>query len=160
LSILFNSTINSFKRLVPRYEAPIYICWAPKNRSALVRVPDFNNNRAARAELRCPDALCNPYLAFAGLLHAGLEGIQTRASIPQPVKKNLYKLSSTEIRDYGIQTLPGSLQEALTTFSDSLWIAEVFNPRLLTELKVLKRKEIDQYNHSITTWEWQQYKNC
>lgn len=160
LSIFFNSTVNSFKRLVPCYEAPIYICWAPKNRSALVRIPDFIHPHAARAELRCPDALCNPYLAFAALLHAGLDGIETKASLGQAIKTNLYKLNKEQINNYGITVLPTSLHEALTYFRTSTFAQHVFSQRLFNELETIKRKEVEEYNKIITSWEWERYKNC
>ena len=89
LTTLFNPTINSYKRLVPGYEAPTYICWGTKNRSALVRVPQVFHQRHVRAELRCPDPMCNPYLAFAALLKTGLDGIKNKRALPHPVEENL-----------------------------------------------------------------------
>jgi glutamine synthetase len=121
--------VNSYKRLVPGYEAPVYVSWARVNRSALIRVPKITPGRpeATRAEIRCPDASCNPYLAFAALLAAGLDGIRRKLPLPEPVEENLYAFDEDELVRRQISVLPGSLGEALeesfarTTFSRQPW---------------------------------------
>ena len=159
LDAIFNSTINSFKRLVPGYEAPTYVCWANKNRSALIRIPEFDHDcgAAARAELRCPDALCNPYLAFTALLEAGLAGIQYQEIIPDAIEQNLYRLSPDEICTYGIQTLPTSLQHALDLFEASTFVQAIFSQRLRSEFLKAKNNEISLFNRIVTDWELKRY---
>src|SRR5687767_2042536 len=105
--------VNSYKRLVPGYEAPVYISWARINRSALIRIPQATRGRpeATRLELRCPDPSCNPYLAFAAMLAAGLDGIERNLELARPVEENLYHFDDTMIRKQGVRTLPGSLEE-------------------------------------------------
>ena len=115
ISMLFAQWVNSYKRLVPGYEAPVYIAWSRRNRSALIRVPLYHPGmeKATRAEIRCPDPSCNPYLAFAGLLHAGLEGIEKGYELPDPMETNLYDLTKPEREALGIESLPESLGEAI-----------------------------------------------
>ncbi len=115
IAAVTNPTVNSYKRLVPGYEAPVYISWARVNRSALIRIPKINpaKPQAARIELRCPDPSCNPYLAFAVMLRAGLAGIEQNLPVPEPVEENLYHFDESERARRNIATLPGSLEEAL-----------------------------------------------
>ena len=115
ISIIFAQFVNSYKRLVPGYEAPVYIAWSRRNRSALVRVPLYHpgKEKATRAELRCPDPAANIYLCFAALLHAGLEGIEKGYELPEPMERNLYHLSHEEREKLGIQSLPADLGEAI-----------------------------------------------
>lgn len=145
LDIIFNPTVNSFERLVPGYEAPIYICWAPKNRSALIRIPEFNAHtpHAARAELRNPDASCNPYLAFTALLHMGLDGIEHQTPIAEAMSRNLYKLTLEEISHNNIQTLPSSLSHALELFQSSKQASTIFGQHICTEFSKAKLHEIN-----------------
>ena len=105
---LFAQWVNSYKRLVPGYEAPVYLAWSRRNRSALIRVPLYHpgKEQATRAELRCPDPACNPYLCFAGMLHAGLEGIEQGYELPEPMEQNLYHLTPEERAQRGIEQLP------------------------------------------------------
>src|SRR5947207_9669334 len=114
LAALFAPSVNSYKRLVPGYEAPVYVAWSRRNRSALVRVPLYHpgKEQATRMELRCPDPACNPYLTFATLLHAGLEGIEKGYELPEPMEKNLYHLSPEDRLRLGIEQLPETLGEA------------------------------------------------
>ena len=109
ISAVFAQWVNSYKRLVPGYEAPVYVAWSRRNRSALIRIPLYKpgNEQATRAEIRCPDPACNPYLTFAALLHAGLEGIEQGYELPEPMEQNLYKLSAEERKARGIVALPG-----------------------------------------------------
>ena len=108
ISPLFAQWVNSYKRLVPGYEAPVYLAWSRRNRSALIRVPLYHPGKeeATRAELRCPDPACNPYLCFAGMLHAGLEGIEKGYELPEPMEQNLYHLTPEERGQRGIEQLP------------------------------------------------------
>src|SRR6266576_2652017 len=115
IAALFAQWVNSYKRLVPGYEAPVYVAWSRRNRSALVRVPVYHpgKEQATRMELRCPDPACNPYLTFAALLHAGLEGIERGYELPPPMETNLYDLSPDQRADRGIVSLPETLGEAI-----------------------------------------------
>lgn len=158
-TIILNSSINSFKRLVPGYEAPVYVCWAKKNRSALIRIPQINNNQpyAARAEIRSPDALCNPYLAFTFLLQAGLAGIVSSEQIVPAIEENLFKLSLQEIKDRNIKTLPSSLHQALVNFENSTGILNLFNQTFINEYVKIKSAEVLQFQKAVTNWETQRY---
>ena len=115
MSAILAPLVNSYKRLVPGYEAPVYVSWARVNRSALIRVPKISAGKpqSARIELRCPDPSCNPYLAFAVMLRAGLDGIQRNLPVPAPVEENLYEFDASMLARHNVQTLPGSLREAL-----------------------------------------------
>src|SRR4026209_1432548 len=115
LSSIFAQWVNSYKRLVPGYEAPTYVAWSRRHRSALVRVPLYHPGKeeSTRMELRCPDPACNPYLTFAALLQAGLEGIERGYELPEPMEKNLYHLAPDDRRRLGIEQLPETLREAI-----------------------------------------------
>lgn len=158
-AVILNSTINSFKRLVPGYEAPVYICWAKKNRSALIRIPQINNNQpyAARAEIRSADALCNPYLAFTFLLQAGLSGVMQDEQIVPATEENLFKLTLKQIEDRNIKTLPSSLHQALANFENSSNMLDIFNHTFINEFAKLKSAEALQFQKTVTTWELQRY---
>lgn len=154
-ALILNSTVNSFKRLVPGYEAPVYICWAKKNRSALIRIPLINQNQpyAARAEIRSADSLCNPYLTFTMILQSGLAGITNNDLISPPIEENLFKLTLPEILSRNISTLPSSLQEAINNFASSSEMLLIFNPTLVAELVKLKTIEALQFQKAVTDWE-------
>lgn len=156
LTALFNTSINSYKRLVPGYEAPTYICWGTKNRSSLIRIPYINNAHGARAELRSPDPLCNPYIAFAALLAAGLEGIQKQyASVPA-VEQNLYRLEAKERNALNLMSLPRCLQEAVELLEHSAMARRLMGPSLDMFVK-LKKREIYAYDTHISAWELKHY---
>lgn len=159
MSAFCNSTINSYKRLVAGYEAPVYVCWASKNRSALIRVPQIAKNQksAARAEIRSSDATSNPYTLFTIILSAGLQGIEDKEELSAPVEQNLYKLSTREIEQLGIKTLPASLQEALTYLQQNDFAYKTLGNQLVQEFLKLKQKEVEQFNCTITDWEWNHY---
>jgi glutamine synthetase len=159
ISLLFAQWVNSYKRLVPGYEAPVYIAWSRRNRSALIRVPLYHpgHERATRAEIRCPDPSCNPYLAFAGLLHAGLEGIERGYELPDPMETNLYELSKPERRALGIESLPESLGEAIEIAAESELVEKALGPELRDRLIALKRDEWDDYRVQVTPWELDRY---
>ena len=118
---MFAQWVNSYKRLVPGYEAPVYVAWSRRNRSALIRIPLYKPGaeQATRAEIRCPDPACNPYLTFAALLHAGLEGIEKGYELPEPMETNLYHLTAEQRTERGIVALPETLGEAITEFAGS-----------------------------------------
>jgi glutamine synthetase len=123
LSALCAPSVNSYKRLVPGYEAPVYIGWSRRNRSALVRVPVYHpgKDRATRAELRCPDPSCNPYLTFAALLQAGLEGIQRGYELPEPIERNLYDLTEDDRQAMGVSTCPNRWGRRSTRWPGPSW---------------------------------------
>jgi len=159
ISLLFAQWVNSYKRLVPGYEAPVYVAWSRRNRSALIRVPLYHpgKEKATRAEIRCPDPSCNPYLAFAGLLHAGLEGIERGYELPDPMETNLYELTTPERRSLGIESLPESLGEAIAAAEESELVEKALGPELRDRLVELKRREWDEYRVQLTQWELDRY---
>ena len=157
--MLFAQWVNSYKRLVPGYEAPVYVAWSRRNRSALIRVPLYHPGmeKATRAEIRCPDPSCNPYLAFAGLLHAGLEGIEQGYELPDPMETNLYELTTPERESLGIDSLPESLGEAIRAAADSELVEKALGSELRDRLVTLKRREWDEYRVQVTPWELERY---
>src|SRR5207237_10432861 len=130
---IFAQWVNSYKRLVPGYEAPVYSAWSRRNRSALVRVPQYHpgKEQTTRMELRCPDPACNPYLTFAVLLHAGLEGIEKGYELPEPMEKNLYHLTAEQRRERGIVSLPEKMGAALDALSRSDLARKALGPHIL-----------------------------
>jgi glutamine synthetase len=156
LSCVLNQTVNSYKRLVPGYEAPTYISWANRNRSALIRIPSKRGN-GTRCELRNPDVACNPYLAFSVMLAAGLRGIEDKLEAPAPVEKNIYALSEEERQKYGIEQLPESLGHAIAVMSKSDLVRETLGDHVFENLIHVKRKEWDTYRLQVTKWEVETY---
>lgn len=155
---VLNSWPNSFKRLVPGYEAPVYLAWAHKNRSPLIRVPNFGGRKsAARCEIRCPDGAGNPYLQFAVLLSAGLDGIKNKTDPGDPVELNVYHMSYDERKQRGIVSLPESLKEALDEFETSDLMKETLGETAFENFLREKRKEWDQYRLQVTEWEVNRY---
>jgi len=159
-------TVNSYKRLIPGYEAPIHIAWSSRNRSALIRVPEYfqGKEREARIEFRCPDPLCNPYLAYTVILEAGLDGIKKKIEPSEPVGTNIYHLSEAQRRELGVGDLPTSLMEALEEWkSDEICIRALGeeNAEKYVELKEQEWKEYEPHTPSnkneITPWELQKY---
>jgi glutamine synthetase len=159
ISIIFAQYVNSYKRLVPGYEAPVYIAWSRKNRSALVRVPGFHpgQEKATRMELRCPDPAANIYLCFAVLLHAGLEGIEKGYELPEPMERNLYDLSPSELQKLGIQSLPADLGEAIKDAENSELLQKALGEHTYTRLLELKRAEFEEYRLQVTPYELQKF---
>jgi len=156
LSGVLNQTVNSYKRLVPGYEAPTYISWANQNRSALIRIPS-KRGKSTRCELRNPDVACNPYLAFSVMLAAGLKGIEDKLEAPAPVEKNIYMLTEKERQEYGIEQLPESLGHALAVMSKSQLVRETLGDHVFENLLHVKRKEWDAYRLQVTEWELENY---
>ena len=159
MSAVLAPLVNSYKRLVPGYEAPVYISWARVNRSALIRVPKNRPNKpqAARIELRCPDPSCNPYLAFAVMLRSGLEGIEHDIEVPEPVEENLYHFDESELRRRNIQTLPSNLAEALDEMSRDELVLETLGDHITDRLLEAKREEWNQFRMRVTQWELDNY---
>jgi glutamine synthetase len=151
--------VNSYKRLVPGFEAPVYISWARINRSALIRIPQASRGRpeATRLELRCADPSCNPYLAFAAMLAAGLDGIQRNLELARPVEENLYHFDDTMIRKQGVLTLPGSLEEALNEFAEDDVIQTALGAHVCEWFMEAKRAEWSEYRIQVTPWEIERY---
>ena len=156
---IFAQWVNSYKRLVPGYEAPVYVAWSRRNRSALVRVPLYHpgSEDATRMELRCPDPACNPYLTFAALLQAGLEGIEKRYELPEPMEKNLYHLSPEERRRLGIEQLPETLGAAIELTADSEIALRTLGEHTFNRFIEIKRREWDEYRIQVTRWELDRY---
>jgi glutamine synthetase len=159
MSAVLAQWVNSYKRLVPGYEAPVYVAWSQRNRSALVRIPLYKpgSEQSTRAEIRCPDPACNPYLAFAALLQAGLEGIERGYELPDPMERNLYRLSAAERKERGIISLPGSLGEAVDELEASDLMARTLGEHIFPRYVELKRKEWDEYRFQVTEWEKARY---
>jgi glutamine synthetase len=159
ISAVFAQWVNSYKRLVPGYEAPVYVAWSQRNRSALIRIPLYKpgSEQATRAEIRCPDPACNPYLTFAAVLHAGLEGIEKGYTLDEPMERNLYHLSPEERRERGIVALPETLGEAIEEFSGSELMRKAFGDHIFDNYVKLKRKEWDEYRIQLTQWELDRY---
>jgi len=158
MCLVTNQWINSYKRLVPGYEAPVYISWGRRNRSSLVRVPMYRvgKEKATRIELRSPDPACNPYLAFAVMLTAGLEGIENKYSLPDPMEENIFHMSPEERRKLGIETLPGSLEEAIRETEKSEMVRETLGDHLFESLLANKRVEWDAYRTHVSQFEIEQ----
>lgn len=152
-------TVNSYKRLVPGYEAPVYICWAKINRSALIRIPRYSVGRelATRAELRCPDPSNNPYLAFTVMLKAGLDGIKKNMSPPKPVEEDVYEFDENKRSEYHIETLPGSLGEAIEELQKDKLIQEALGKHTYNLFISAKKAEWDEYRIQVTDWELNKY---
>ena len=160
LSAVVAPTVNSYKRLVPGYEAPVYIGWAQINRSALIRIPYYTpgNEKATRAELRCPDPSANPYLAFAAMLAAALDGIERKLPAPKPLNNvNIYHLTEEERASMNIASLPGSLSEALRELEKDEVVKEALGPVSYEALSRAKWAEIEEYRMKVTDWEVERY---
>ena len=146
--------VNSYKRLVAGYEAPVYVSWARINRSALIRVPRFPSAETTRIELRCADPSCNPYLAFSVMLKAGLAGIREGLSLPPATEENLY---ASEQARQGLPTLPGSLEEAMHALEGDVLIQEALGPHIYERFMDAKQQEWDDYRLDVSRWELDRY---
>jgi glutamine synthetase len=152
-------TVNSYKRLVAGFEAPVYIAWARINRSALIRVPHWFEDKpnTARMELRCPDPACNPYLAFAVMLAAGLDGIENKIKLPAPVEEDLYKFDKDKLLSRKIDTLPSSLFEAIYELKKNELMQEVLGDHLYRKYINIKTREWNEFKTQVTKWEIEKY---
>ena len=159
ISAVTNQWVNSYKRLVSGYEAPVYICWAHRNRSALVRVPMYKpgKEKATRIELRSPDPACNPYLAFSVMLAAGLDGIERGLELPTDVTDDVYEMSGAQRAALGIGQLPESLNEAVNRLEESELMREALGRQVFEWLIRNKRAEWHEYRTQVTKWENDQY---
>ncbi len=159
MTLVLNQWVNSYKRLVPGYEAPVYICWARRNRSTLVRVPLYKpgKEKATRVELRSPDPACNPYLAFACMLNAGLKGIEKGYRLPEPVEMDVYHLSGEERKKYKIDTLPGNLNRAIEHAEDSALLRDTLGDHIFEQFITSKKVEWDDYRIQIHPYEIERY---
>ncbi|MDD3931854.1 MAG: type I glutamate--ammonia ligase [Clostridiaceae bacterium] len=151
-----NPLVNSYKRLVPGFEAPCYIAWSSHNRSPLIRIPDARGN-ATRVELRHPDPSCNPYLALALCLASGLEGIRENLTPPPPTDVNIYALSETDRKELNIDSLPGTLAEAIEEMEKDTLVHKVLGPHITQKYLDAKRSEWDDYRTHVTQWERDAY---
>ena len=156
---LTNPLVNSYKRLLPGYEAPIYIAWGQVHRSALIRIPSHTEGRdnSVRAELRSPDPSCNVYLALAAMLAAGLDGIEHGMEAPDPIEENIYELSPEEVQHYNIASLPGSLLEALDEMEGSALVRDVLGEHTFTLYMRAKKAEWKEYAAHVSNWERERY---
>lgn len=156
IAAVSNPLVNSYKRLVPGYEAPVYISWSASNRSALIRVPAARG-MGTRVELRCPDPSCNPYLEMALCLAAGLDGIKKGMEAPEGVTKNIFAMSADELKEDGIESLPGSLAEALEEFRKDPFVKEALGEHIYEKYLEGKLKEWDNYRTKVSQWEISEY---
>jgi len=154
-----NQWINSYKRLVPGYEAPVYLSWARRNRADLVRVPGYKQGKeaATRLELRSPDPACNPYLAFSVMLASGLEGIEKGYQCPEPVEENVYIMGEEERNRRGIGTLPASLYEAIILAENSEVVKKALGDHVFSNFIANKKIEWDEYRTQVTEFELKRY---
>ncbi len=159
ITCITNQWVNSYKRLVPGYEAPVYLSWARRNRADLIRVPEYKPGKenATRVEFRSPDPACNPYLAFSVMLAAGLEGIEKEYKIPKPIEENVYEMSEKERQAKGIETLPASLGEAIQLTEKSELVRKALGDHVFDAFIKNKKIEWDQYRIQVTDYELKRY---
>ncbi len=159
ISAVVAQWVNSYKRLVPGYEAPVYIAWGQRNRSSLVRVPMYKpgKEKATRVEFRAPDPACNPYLAFSVMLAAGLKGIEEKYELPVPVEEDIYAMDPAKREEGGIACLPGSLAEALAATEKSDLVREALGNHIFEKFLANKKIEWDRYRTHVSAFEIEKY---
>jgi len=159
ITALTNPTVSSYKRLVPGFEAPVYICWGGTNRSALIRIPRYTKGKesSARGELRSPDPSASPYLAFAAMLKAGLEGVKKKMKLAPELKDSAFEKSPQELVKMGIKTLPGTLEEAISIFKKSKIMNEMLGDELFQKYIEAKESEAEEFRTAVTEWEISRY---
>jgi glutamine synthetase len=157
IAAVTNPIVNSYKRLVPGYEAPIYVAWSDVNRSALVRKPAARIPAASRIELRSPDPSCNPYLAIAVMLHAGLDGIENDLEAPGPVRENIYEFTETDREERGIDTLPSTLGQAIAALQEDEVVLDALGPHVSEKYVQAKTQEYTEFLASVSEWELDRY---
>ena len=159
LTLVTNQWVNSYKRLQPGFEAPVYLSWARRNRSDLVRIPEYTpgDEVHTRIEYRSPDPACNPYLAFAVMLAAGLDGIEQERPLPPPVEENVFEMSEEERGRLGIETLPGNLREAIDVAAESRVMREALGDHVFDSLLQNKRIEWERYQRHVSDFELSEY---
>ncbi|MBW2029885.1 MAG: glutamine synthetase [Deltaproteobacteria bacterium] len=159
ITSITNQWVNSYKRLVPGYEAPVYVSWARRNRSAMIRVPMYKPGKelATRIEFRSPDPACNPYLAFAAMLGAGMSGIEKKMELPEPIEEDIFEMNPAERRAYGITDLPGNLYAAILETEKSELVREVLGDHIFDKFIENKKIEWDQYRTHVSQFEVDKY---
>ncbi|GAB3677467.1 type I glutamate--ammonia ligase [Halopiger thermotolerans] len=157
ITAVANPTVNSYKRLVPGYEAPVYVAWSDRNRSALIRKPAARVPAASRIELRSPDPSCNPYLALAVMIHAGLDGIEQGLECPDPVRENIYEFDEQKREEYGIDTLPSNLGQAVDALENDEAIYNALGEHVAPKFVEAKRQEFEEYLVDVSQWELDRY---
>jgi glutamine synthetase len=159
LAAVVAPTVNSYKRLVPGFEAPVYVCWGQINRSALMRIPRYSKGRekSTRMELRCPDPSSNPYLMLAVMLAAGLDGVERKLQAPPPIEESAYELTEADLRERSIGVLPGSLDEALQELERDQVVRDALGEHAYKGFVRAKRREWDDYRLQVTAWERARY---
>ncbi|PSP89487.1 type I glutamate--ammonia ligase [Halobacteriales archaeon QS_4_69_34] len=157
ITAVCNPIVNSYKRLVPGYEAPVYVAWSDRNRSALVRKPAARVAASSRIELRSPDPSSNPYLAFAVMIQAGLDGIERDLDAPDPVRENIYEFDEDKREEYGIETLPETLSDAVDALEVDDAITDALGSHVSEKFVEAKRAEVADYRTSVSEWEKERY---
>ncbi len=159
ITAITNQWVNSYKRLVPGYEAPVYVSWARRNRSAMIRVPMYKPGKemATRIEFRSPDPACNPYLAFAVMLGAGMDGIEKKMDIPDPIEEDIYEMNPAERRAHGITDLPGNLYSAIQETEKSKLVLDLLGDHIFNKFIENKKIEWDRYRTHVSRYELDRY---
>ncbi len=157
ITAVTDPTVNSYKRLVPGYEAPVYVAWSDRNRSALIRKPAARVPDASRIEARFPDPSCNPYLAFAALIYAGLDGVERGIDCPDPIRENIYEFDEEKRAEYGIDTLPGSLGEAVAELESDEVVRDALGPHVAEKFIEAKKQESTEFRIDVSQWELDRY---
>ncbi len=158
ITAIANPTVNSYKRLVPHHEAPVYICWGPKNRTALIRVPLFTSPSSAAIEFRSPDPMTNPYLLFSAIIAAGMDGMDQKLDPSEGVTEDVFAMTDKERRKKGIGLLPPTLSDALDELDRDDVLRDALGDELIEDYLAIKRQEWEAYiSHAVTDWEWLQY---
>jgi glutamine synthetase len=159
ITAITSQWVNSYKRLVPGYEAPVYICWAQMNRSALIRVPMYKpgKEKATRIEYRSPDPACNPYLAFSVMLASGLEGMEKKYKLAEPANDNIFHMSEEERERLGIKSLPEDLLEAVRITENSKLVKDCLGEKIFAHFIRNKKMEWDEYKAQVTQYEINKY---
>ncbi|MFP4445097.1 MAG: glutamine synthetase family protein, partial [Desulfosudaceae bacterium] len=159
ITALCNQWVNSYKRLVPGYEAPVYVSWANRNRSAMIRVPMYKPGKeaATRMEFRAPDPSCNPYLAFAAMLGAGMEGIEKKYELADPVEEDIFEMTPAEREAKGITELPGNLYAAIKETENSALVKKILGEHIFNKFIENKKIEWDRYRTHVSQFELDEY---
>jgi glutamine synthetase len=159
MALVTNQWVNSYKRLVPGYEAPVYVAWAQRNRSTMVRVPMYKpgKEQATRIEFRSPDPACNPYLAFAAMLAAGMKGVEDKYQLPDPVEEDIYEMDEAARAREGITSLPGSLFEAIQEMAKSELMREILGNHIFNKVLENKKIEWDRFRTHVSDFELNNY---
>jgi glutamine synthetase len=159
ITAICNQWVNSYKRLIPGFEAPVYISWARRNRSALIRVPMYkpNKEKATRIELRSPDPACNPYLAFTVMLEAGLSGIKEKYKLSEPIEEDIYEMNAEKRKEYGIESLPENLGEAIKIMEKSKLLKDALGDHIFSKFLSNKKIEWDSFRTKVSNFEVERY---